>query len=304
MDFGQLSSVEGIDFRLPPIDPRTARILIEPRADSNRPPLFVSIGCPVWNCDEWKGSLYPTTAKPSEFLHHYSRQLNSIELNATFYRTPTAEQTQTWIDQTPEEFRFFPKVHQAITHSHDSKLAEIELEKTRTMLLTFQRHARLGMPFLQLPPTFGPNQIEKLREVATALSEITPIAIEFRHPQWFYQNVLIGRAFELLQSLNATALITDTAGRRDVVHSTLTSSRAFVRFLGNSLHPSDHSRIQQWVNRIAEWNALGLKEIAFFVHQPDNAEAPKLIDDLIAALNSRLGLSLEKPRPVGQINLL
>lgn len=301
MDFGQLQSVNGVVFDLPPIDPRTERLL---QSQRNGSAPKISIGCPVWNCEAWKGSVYPEKAKSADFLHHYSRQFNSIELNATFYRTPTLEQTRAWIEKTPEGFLFYPKIHQAISHENDAQIAEVELERTLVMLKALFEAGRLGIPFLQLSPQWAPAQTERLKNTIAALSTISPIAVEFRHPQWFFKRLLIGRAFELLTQYDATAVITDTSGRRDVSHSTLTSKRTLVRFLGNTLHPTDYERIDAWIDRLAEWTQLGLEEIAFFIHQPDNANAPELSNLFIEKLNARIGTEVAPWKPIGQITLL
>ncbi len=43
-----------------------------------------------------------------------------------------------------------------------------------------------------------------------------------------------------LRNLGMGLIITDTAGRRDVVHMHLPVPRALIRFVGNSLHPTDY----------------------------------------------------------------
>ena len=57
------------------------------------------------------------------------------------------------------------------------------------------------------------------------------------------------------------AVITDTAGRRDCVHQRLTTPFAFIRFVGNNLHPTDYSRMDDWVERIQEWFDQGLERV-------------------------------------------
>src|SRR5699024_6606524 len=43
----------------------------------------------------------------------------------------------------------------------------------------------------------------------------------------------------------------DTAGRRDLLHMLLTSPTAFVRYVGAN-HPSDYSRLEDWIKVIKE----------------------------------------------------
>ncbi len=49
-----------------------------------------------------------------------------------------------------------------------------------------------------------------------------------------------------------------------------------VRFVGNGLHPSDFSRIEEWATRLKSWFENGLQEVYFFTHEPDNLLAPEL----------------------------
>jgi uncharacterized protein YecE (DUF72 family) len=151
----------------------------------------------------------------------------------------------------------------------------------------------LGTSFLQLPPQFSPAMISSLRHFLETLPRGFKLAVEFRHPAWFSAGMLRSDAIRLLESYGVTALMTDVAGRRDVLHMNLTASRAMIRFVGNSLHPTDYSRIDAWVGRLKDWLAQGLQELYFFIHEPDNVQAPDLIQYFIEQMNARCGLSLK-----------
>ena len=71
-------------------------------------------------------------------------------------------------------------------------------------------------------------------------------------------------------------MITDVAGRRDVLHQRLTTNTVLIRFVGNNLHPTDYERIDDWVFKIKEWIDRGLSNVYFFTHEPDNILAPEL----------------------------
>lgn len=75
-------------------------------------PLQVSVGCAKWNRAELK-VFYPRGTKDE--LSYYSRQFNSIELNATHYGVPKKEQILIWKEKTPADFKFFPKIPQSIS---------------------------------------------------------------------------------------------------------------------------------------------------------------------------------------------
>ena len=98
-----------------------------------------------------------------------------------------------------------------------------------------------------------------------------------------------------MHSLNIGAVITDTAGRRDCAHMRLTVPKAFIRFVGNSLHPTDFPRIDEWVKRIKLWLDGGLSELYFFMHMHEEATSPELTVYLVDKLNKECGLNLKKP---------
>jgi uncharacterized protein YecE (DUF72 family) len=99
-----------------------------------------------------------------------------------------------------------------------------------------------------------------------------------------------------LKDLNMGAVITDTAGRRNCAHMHLSIPKAFIRYVGNSLHHSDYTRIDEWVNRIKYWLDNGLEELYFFMHMHDEATSPELTVYLVDKLNAACGLNLIKPK--------
>jgi uncharacterized protein YecE (DUF72 family) len=73
-----------------------------------------------------------------------------------------------------------------------------------------------------------------------------------------------------------STVITDVAGRRDVLHMRLSNRTAFIRFVANDLHPTDFPRIDEWTVLLKKWMEEGLKEIYFFIHTPDKSLCPEL----------------------------
>jgi len=66
----------------------------------------IRVGVGGWNYDAWRGEFYPKGLPHSQELDYASRHLSSIEINGTFYRTPSAETFQKWHDETPDDFVF------------------------------------------------------------------------------------------------------------------------------------------------------------------------------------------------------
>ena len=76
----------------------------------------------------------------------------------------------------------------------------------------------------------------------------------------------------------------------------LTVPKTFIRYVGNSLHKTDYTRIDAWVKRMKYWMAHGMKELYFFMHMHDEATSPELTVYLVDKLNAACGLHLEKPK--------
>lgn len=82
-----------------------------------RAPVRCGIG--GWVFTEWRGSFYPPGLAQREELAHASQALRCIEINGTFYRTPTATQCATWAAQTPQGFRFSLKAPRYLVQRRD-----------------------------------------------------------------------------------------------------------------------------------------------------------------------------------------
>ena len=70
------------------------------------------VGSSGWSYPSWRPDFYPAGLANEEFLRFYAEQLPSVELNTTGYRLPSEEQFSRWAEQTPEGFRFAPKLPQ------------------------------------------------------------------------------------------------------------------------------------------------------------------------------------------------
>ena len=289
MKFGKLADISQVDFQLPEVDPRTLSALGGMPSPS---PVKVYTGCPQWSSKEWREVLYPPKTKQADYLHWYSKSFNTIELNTTHYRIPKIEIVKRWKEASDESFIFCPKLPQTI--SHYSKL----LNQDQTLAFCESiRHfeEKLGPTFVQMHPSFDPSMIGNLEFFLSAWPKDLPILFEFRHEDWFQDQLLIGSAYELLASHGSGALITDVSGRRDVLHMSLNNKILMLRFVGNALHPTDFQRVDVWMDRIKYLIQQGLEEIYFFAHEPGDLWAYELGKYAVQQFNSVLGLQLPIP---------
>ena len=277
MQFGKIESVEHIDFSLP-TDWSGNTSLLSQYAVNNQLPKQLYIGCTGWSMKEWVGSIYPKGAKAKDYLEHYGKQFNTIELNATHYKIPDEKTIQQWIADTPNDFKFCPKVPQTISHSKDLGLSSHTIALFCDMMLLLE--TRLGCAFIQLPPYFGADRLLILQQFIERVAVRIPLAIELRHESWFQNTTALSTLLDTCAAYSASMVITDVAGRRDVLHMALSSTTTMIRFVGNGLHPTDYQRIEAWIERLAQWYDSGLETVYFFPHEPDNLLAPQLADFL------------------------
>lgn len=293
MKFGKVDHPENIDFTLPKTHSDTFRVLSKNKKH-NQPKIFV--GCAKWNRTDLKG-FYPRGTKDE--LAYYSKQFNSIELNATFYRNFPAQQFETWRSKTPDNFKFFPKLGQEI--SHWKRLKGVE-EVVNSYLYNFSNlQEKLGTIFLQLHANFGPKNFEILQNFIESWPKETPLAIEVRHKDWFADIAVNKDFYQLLEENNIANVLVDTAGRRDMIHNRLTNNEAFVRYVGAN-HPTDYDRLDNWIEKLKEWVAAGLENIHFFIHQNLEKESPLLATHFIKNINSEFDLNLRIPNDDSNLN--
>ena len=286
MKFGKVNNPETVDFTLPDDHPETARVLKEQGDKKNKPEIY--IGCAKWNRSDLKG-FYPRGTKDE--LEDYSRQFNSIELNATFYRPYGPDQYEKWTAKTPSDFKFFPKLNQEISHWKRLKDAEEVTENVVNATLALE--GQLGMMFLQLRDDFKPKDIDRIEGFLKDFPKNAPLAVEVRNDEWFKEPVAT-EIYNMLEAYNTTNIIVDTAGRRDMLHMRLTTPYAFVRYVGANI-TSDYTRLEEWVDKLEDWTEKGIKGIYFFIHQNIEKESPLLAAHFIEKLNKRLGTSIKVP---------
>ncbi|WP_028888521.1 DUF72 domain-containing protein [Tenacibaculum ovolyticum] len=286
MKFGKVDHPALVDFTLPITDNKTINVLNSFK-EVSKPNIFV--GCAKWNKADLKG-FYPKGTKDE--LEYYSKQFNSIELNATFYRQFPATQFEKWRMKTPKGFKFFPKLTQDI--SHWKRLKGVQESVNVYLENSLKLQDKLGTIFLQMNSNFSPQSFNALQNFVVSWPKGIPLAVEVRHKDWFEDKVVFEEYTKLLQENNIANILVDTAGRRDMLHMCLTNNEAFIRFVGAN-HKSDYDRLDDWVIRLKEWKTLGLDNIHFFIHQNLEVESPLLAAYFIKKINKEFNLSLKIP---------
>ena len=249
------------------------------------------IGCPVWACAAWRGSLYTRAARRQDFLPQYARVFGAVEGNSTFYGLPERPTVARWAEEAPPGFRFCFKFPQVVTHRMLLRYADVE---------TFQFLAcveplrdRLGPLLLQLPPNFAGSDLAVLETYLDTLPAGLAYAVEVRHPDWYdegvYERALddaLARRGIARVNFDARDLFAETEpdeSEREAQHkkprlphrATVTNGTAIVRFVGRNRAERSHAALLPWIAQLAAWAEQGV-EAYFFTHAPDDAFAPPL----------------------------
>jgi uncharacterized protein YecE (DUF72 family) len=287
MDFGRLPSVDGVDFELPADDPVVRDVLQGQRAPHAR----VRIGTPRFADPGFAGTIYPARVRAADQLGLYARSFDCLELNSTWYGYDR-DLLARWAAQVSEDFRFLAKLPATITHEKRLVACDAEIQDFAHALEALG--PTLGLGWALLPPDFGPRELDDL---AAFIGRVPfRLAVELRHPAFFADTGARSAVFDLFEEHGVSAVLTDVAGRRDVLHMRITDPRALMlRFTGNGLHPSDFTRLDAWIERIAAWIDAGLQTLYVCLHQPQEALNVEVAEYLAPRLAARLGLELPVP---------
>ena len=249
------------------------------------------LGCPAWSCRDWIGSVFPASTPQNELLRRYAKLFNSVEGNTFFYALPKQALLEQWMAETPDGFRFAPKFPKAITHEHRLHRAD---EETKTFLSLLEKLAdgnRLGVSFLQLPPSFNIHNFDTLEAYLAKLPQAFAYALEPRHISWFDEGDNEKRLDELLIKqgidkviFDSRPLFSDLPDDREEreaqerkphtpVRKVALGQRPVLRFVGRNQAEKNEQWIKEWAPIINKW-ILEKKEPYIFAHAADDANAP------------------------------
>jgi uncharacterized protein YecE (DUF72 family) len=259
------------------------------------------IGCPIWSFKGWVGNFYPKGTKPADYLREYARRLTAIEGNTTFYAVPAQKTIEGWVAETPETFRFCPKIPKAI--SHGGKLVDHIADAHEFVEAMSQLGPRLGPMFLQLPPRYAPGQFDDLRNFLEAWPPRVRLGVEVRHPDWF-ESPHHESLNQLLSDHDLARVVIDTRPIRNLsgdkvlegsVYQTLLEARErkpdvpvipertadfiFLRYIGHPQLETNAPILDEWGRYLAAQLQEG-RNTYVFCHSPDNMTAPRLCREL------------------------
>ena len=223
------------------------------------------IGCSGWSYEHWRGDFYPEGLPRGQWLEHYCRSFDTVELNASFYRLPAAKTVQGWRGRTPYGFTFAVKVSRLITHTHrfdgvEELLAHF-LERVRAL------GDRLGPLLHQAPPSLARDDALLARYLDLLPHDLVH-AFEFRHDSWWDAGVL-----SLLRDRGATFVVYNMGN--DTTPVVATAPDLYVRLHGpGTAYGSGYTddQLRGWLDRI---HGLGAARAWVYFNNDVGGHAPR-----------------------------
>lgn len=145
------------------------------------------IGCSGFYYQEWKNIFYPAGLAPKDWFAYYCKYFNTIEINSTFYRTPSPASLRKWYEDSPEDFLFSIKAPKSITHISRFGVSGEEMAAFY-QLISAGLQEKLGNILFQLPPSFHYTP-EHLQLICEKLDNRFSNAVEFRHKSWWQPEI-------------------------------------------------------------------------------------------------------------------
>ena len=132
--------------------------------------MAIKIGTSGWSYPSWRPGFYPDGMQPAEFLAHYATRFDTVELNSTGYRLPSADQFRRWADAVPDGFEF------------SVKFGLVRLDRVTTFL---ERVLALGDRLGPVRVVYeGPRDDGTLSFVLGSVPEDVRLAWDFRDESW------------------------------------------------------------------------------------------------------------------------
>jgi uncharacterized protein YecE (DUF72 family) len=236
------------------------------------------IGISGWTYAGWRGVFYPPGLPRKRELEYASRQLNSVEINGTFYSLQRATSFQAWYEATPPGFQFAIKGSRFITHM--KKLKDVDTALANFFASGVLRlREKLGPILWQLPPQLAFDE-EKFARFLELLPRTTSAAARLarkhdervpgravlrtdaerpvRHAFEVRHDSFLDAAFvALLRAHNAALVVADTAGLWPYAED-VTADFVYLRLHGAAeLYTSgyDDDELDEWAQRIRAWSS-------------------------------------------------
>jgi len=223
---------------------------------------------------EWIGPFYPPGTKNAAMLGVYAGAFNSVEINYTFRRSPTASMMEGWSKATDERFVFALKANQGITHF-------ARLKNTGERLGTFLEAVaplgpRLGPVLFQCHPNmkYDPEVLDGFLADLAATAGEHRFVMEFRHPSFDCDEVrekLRYAGVALCVSHSSPGDTPGPPGSEQPARFGHTGGFAYVRLRGTGY---DEKTLERWGTSFRSALAGGTDVYCYLKHE-ESASGPR-----------------------------
>lgn len=92
-------------------------------------PPQLRLGTSSWSSEDWVGVFYPEGTAPGDFIAEYAKHFDTVEVDSTFYRSPSPAMVKNWARRAPPGFTFAANVPRSITHDKVMQDCEDDLKE-------------------------------------------------------------------------------------------------------------------------------------------------------------------------------
>jgi uncharacterized protein YecE (DUF72 family) len=194
------------------------------------------LGTSSFTAAGWEGAFYPTGMRPRDFLTYYATRFDTVEVDSTYYHTPSASIVTGWANKTPSGFLLAAKVPQVITH--EKCLLDCDADLKGFLDVMSLMGEKLGPLLLQFPyfdtkALSGDDFLARLGTFLTMLPSDFRFAVEIRNKGW-----LTAGFFDLLRAHQVAYALTDQSwmpGPNEIFEKfdPITTDFTYIRWLGD-----------------------------------------------------------------------
>jgi uncharacterized protein YecE (DUF72 family) len=246
----------------------------------------VRIGTSSFSAEDWVGPFYPQGTQPADFLRQYATQFDTVEVDSTYYATPSAATVAGWDAKTPAGFLLCAKFPRSIVHAGEGAKPDASRvllqdatygERDRFLKVMRTLGRKLGPLVLQFPyfdkQAFASPApfLERLDRFLGDLPDDLTYGVEVRNRPWLRPELV-----EICQRHRACLVLVDQAWmpHGDEVEGKLelrTGPAVYVRLLGN--RKQIEAITQRWdtevidrLERLQRWAAFTIRMVRQGAH--------------------------------------
>jgi uncharacterized protein YecE (DUF72 family) len=239
----------------------------------------ILLGTSAFTAAGWPGTFYPADMPPKDFLSFYATRFHTVEVDSTYYRTPSVSTVKGWAARTPDDFIFSLKVPQVVTH--EKCLLDCEKDFENFVDVAGNLGKKLGPMLLQFP-YFNKSKFKSLPEFLARLKPFLKnlpgkkqFALEIRNKSWLAPPLI-----DLLKENGVALALIDQAWMPPIDQwfqklDPITADFTYIRWLGDRKGIEQHTKVwdktivdrsgemQIWIKYCRQITRKGVKIYAY-----------------------------------------